>query len=211
MTSVVRLVDPDDVVNKMVYALTNPVKDKLIEKAHHWPGVSSLDALMHGKPLVASRPLHFFREEGGMPEVVSLSIFRPTPFKGLPQEEFATMIEERIRAVEEAAAVERRRTGDQVLGRRAILAQKWSARPTSREPRRQLDPRAAARSKWSRIEALMRNRAFRDAYVAAREAFVAGLRDIVFPAGTYWLRRFVQAACAPCPAPGWTTPRGFPN
>lgn len=201
-TSVVRLVDPSDVVDKMVYALTNPVKDKLVEKAHHWPGVSSLDALMHGKTLVASRPRHFFRDEGGMPDVVSLSISRPTAFKNLSQEEFAAMVDLRIRAIEESTAHERRLTGDRVAGRRAVLAQKWSARPMSREPRRQLDPRVAARSKWSRIEALLRDRAFRDAYIAARDSFVAGVRDAVFPAGTYWLRRFVQATCAPSPVPG---------
>jgi len=51
-TSVVRLVDPADVIEKMIYALTNPVKDGLVEKAHDWPGASSLHALMHGKPLV---------------------------------------------------------------------------------------------------------------------------------------------------------------
>jgi hypothetical protein len=118
---------------------------------------------MHGKPLVASRPRHFFRDEGAMPDVVSLSIPRPTPFKELSQTEFTAMVAERIRSVEQAVAAERSRTGIQVLGRRAILAQKWNRRPTSREPRRQLDPRIAARSKWSRIEALMRNRAFGDA------------------------------------------------
>jgi REP element-mobilizing transposase RayT len=200
-TSVVRLVDPGDVVDKMVYALTNPVKDKLVEKAHHWPGVSSLDALMHGKTLVASRPRHFFRDEGGMPDVVSLSISRPTAFKDLSQKEFAAMVDLRIRAIEESTADQRRLTGVRVVGRRAVLAQNWSARPMSREPRRQLDPRVAARSKWSRIEALLRDRAFRDAYIAARDSFVAGVREAIFPAGTYWLRRFVQATCAPSPVP----------
>jgi hypothetical protein len=159
----VRLVDPGDIVDKIVYAICNPVKDNLVDKAHHWPGASSLDAFMHGKPLVASRPRHFFRDEGAMPDVVSLSIPRPTPFKELSQNEFTAMVAERIRSVEQAVAAERSRTGIQVLGRRAILAQKWNRRPTSREPRRQLDPRIAARSKWSRIEALMRNRAFGDA------------------------------------------------
>src|SRR3954447_6932906 len=43
-TSVVRLVDAADVIEKMVYALTNPVKDALVEKAKDWPGVSSLEA-----------------------------------------------------------------------------------------------------------------------------------------------------------------------
>ena len=76
---------------------------------------------------------------------------------------FATLVLERIRAIEATAAAKRRRAGAQVLGRRAVLDQRWSARPASREPRRQLDPRVAARGKWSRIEALLRHRAFRAA------------------------------------------------
>jgi REP element-mobilizing transposase RayT len=199
-TSVVRLVDPNDLLDKMTYALSNPVKDRLVERAHHWPGASSLDSLMHAKPLTATRPRHFFREEGGMPAVVSLEISRPQGFDDLTEREFAALVLERVRAVEVDVATERRRTGAHILGRKAVLAQKWSGRPATREPRRQLDPRVAARSKWSRIEALMRNRDFRAAYAAARDAFVGGMRDVVFPAGTYWLRRFVQAACAPEPS-----------
>ena len=198
-TSVVRLVDPNDIVDKMTYALSNPVKDHLVEKAHHWPGASSLDVLMHAKPLTATRPCHFFREDGDMPEVVSLEISRPKEFDDLTDRAFAALVLERIHAVESDVAAERHRTGTHVLGRKAVLTQKWSDRPATREPRRQLDPRVAARNKWSRIEALMRNRDFREAYAAAREVFVAGIRDVLFPAGTYWLRRFVQAICAPPP------------
>ena len=198
-TSVVRLVDPDDIVDKMTYALSNPVKDRLVEKAHHWPGASSLDALMYGKPLIATRPRHFFREDGDMPEILSLETSRPRAFKDMNDKAFSALVLERIHTVEDNVAAERQRTGAHVLGRKAVLAQKWSWRPATREPRRQLDPRVAARSKWSRIEALMRNREFRAAYAAAREAFIAGVRDVVFPAGTYWLRCFVQAVCAPNP------------
>ncbi len=79
--SVVRLVDPNDVIDKMTYAITNPVKDSMVEKAHHWPGVTSLDALVHVRPLTAARPTHFFREDGPMPEVVSLSFGRPEGFE----------------------------------------------------------------------------------------------------------------------------------
>ena len=136
-----------------------------------------------------------------MPEIASLSFARPQGFDDISTKAFAVLIFERVRAAEESAAAERRRTGASVLGRRAVLDQKWSDRPGTREPRRQLSPRVAARSKWSRIEALMRNRAFRDAYAAARASFAAGIRDVIFPPGTYWLRRFTQAICAPCPAP----------
>ncbi len=136
-----------------------------------------------------------------MPPVVTLTFAKPLGFEDMSQRVFADLVLAGIHAVEETAAAERRRTGAQVVGRRALLRQDWSARPQSREPRRQLDPRVAARSKWSRVEALLRNRAFRDAYAAARNAFIAGLRDVVFPAGTYWLSRFTGAICSPA-APG---------
>src|SRR6185436_20632669 len=115
-TSVVRLVDPDDVITKMTYALTNPVKDGLVEKAHHWPGVSSLGPLLHRKGLVAQRPRHFFREAGSMPEAVSLAFARPSGFNDRTDAEFASLVQERIRAVEESAAAERARAGGHVIG-----------------------------------------------------------------------------------------------
>ena len=199
-TSVVRLVDPTDVVEKMTYALTNPVKDGLVERAHHWPGVSSLESLKHGSPMVASRPKHFFREDGTMPESVSLAFAKPRGFEQLSTPEFAALVLARVRQVEELAAVERRREGTRVLGRKAVLGQRWSQRPASREPRRELSPRVAARSMWSRIEAIMRNKAFRDAYLQARALFIKGARHVLFPAGTYWLRRFARARCDASPA-----------
>ena len=52
-----------------------------------------------------------------------------------------------------------------------------------------------------RIEAPLRNRAFRDAYAAARASFAIGIRNVIFPAGTYWLRRITQAICASWPKP----------
>lgn len=200
-TSVVRLVDPNDIVDKAVYALSNPVKDRLVERAQLWPGASSFAALTHGKPLTASRPRHFFRDEGAMPGVLSLEISRPKEFAGPGAGEFTKLVLERISIVERNMAAELRRTGTAVLGRRGVLVQKWSARPVTREPRRLLDPTVAARSKWNRIEALLRNRDFREAYSAAREAFVAGIRDVLFPPGTYWLRRFANVACVADPAP----------
>jgi len=52
----------------MTYALTNPVKDGLIDRAHHWPGASSLFAHLDHRPITARRPSRFFRRDGAMPE-----------------------------------------------------------------------------------------------------------------------------------------------
>jgi len=61
--------------------------------------------------------------------------------------------------------------------------------------RRNLRPRVAARSKWARIEALQRNRAFLVDYAAARAGWHEGA-TVLFPMGTYWLRRFANVPIA---------------
>ena len=136
-----------------------------------------------------------------MPETVELSFARPPEHDHLSTAEFSALVTERIRQVEESIAVERRRNGTTVIGRKGVLCQAWSGRPASRKPRRGLVPRIAARNKWNRIEALRRNRSFVDAYIAARARFIDGVRDVLFPAGTYWLRRFARALCVPLSLP----------
>jgi REP element-mobilizing transposase RayT len=75
--SVVRLVDRQDVIDKLVYTATNPVKDHLVERVHHWPGINGLHALLTSQPLRANRPWHFFRRDGAMPEAVELRLTLP--------------------------------------------------------------------------------------------------------------------------------------
>lgn len=75
------------------------------------------------------------------------------------------------------------RTGRRVLGRRAVLAQPWHDCPVSFEPRRNLRPRVATRSKWARIEALLRNRAFAAEYADSRARWRDGV-PAVFSPGT---------------------------
>ena len=149
---VVQLVDRQDVIDKLVYTATNPVKDHPVDRVHHWPGVNGLRALLTSRPLRARRPQHFFRRDGAMPEAVELRLILP-PELG-PETAVLEELRQRVAAVEEAMAVERQRTGRRVLGRRAVLQQSWRAQPQSTEPRRNLRPRVAARSQWSRIEAL---------------------------------------------------------
>jgi len=186
---VVRLVDAIDVMRKLVYTATNPVKDRLVERAHQWPGVNGLAQLMAQRPLRATRPRHFFRADGAMPEEVTLHLVLP-PELGDPNS-FREELRQQVAAVEVAVAAERRGTGAAVLGRRAICRQSWRESPRTCEPRRNLRPVIAARSPWSRIEALQRNREFVAAYREARDRWLAGTASI-FPVGTYWLRRFAN-------------------
>jgi hypothetical protein len=187
---------PDDLMDKLVYIATNPVKDGLVERVHHWPGPKFLRALLTGTPLRAHRPTHFFREDGPMPATVELHLRLPDhiPDHGA----FLAELERRVHAVEEACAQQRRATGRGVVGRRRILRQSWRDSPSSHEPRRGLRPRVAARSKWVRIAKLQRDAAWDRAYRDARKCLLAGL-PAVFPYGTYWLRKYANVQVAPPP------------
>jgi putative transposase len=112
-----------------------------------------------------------------------------------PAADMLAELRDRVLAVEVERAPERQRAGGRVCGRRAVLAQSWRGQPTSREPRRNLRPRVAAQNKGGRIEALLRNRAFVEAYTTARAAWREGVTAL-FPPGTYWLCRFAQVAVA---------------
>jgi len=194
-TCVVRLVDREAVLDKLAYTAANPVLNHLVERVHHWPGVNGLTALLHGRRLRATRPSHFFRPDGPMPDELEMTLTLP-PELG-PAELVRTELRERVARIEADRAEERRRTGDRVLGRRAVLAQSWRDQPGSHEPRRNVRPQVASRSRWARVEALLRNRAFTRDYAVARARWQDGLAA-VFPPGTYWLQRFAPVHAWPC-------------
>ncbi|MGE5180828.1 MAG: hypothetical protein ACM31C_02140 [Acidobacteriota bacterium] len=185
-TCVVEVVGLDDLLDKLVYVATNPVKDGLVERVHHWPGPKFVQALLTGTTLHAHRPKHFFRDEGPMPAEVELELGLPAH---IADAELLAELRRRIAEVEETCARERLATGRRVVGRRGVLRQSWRDCPTSREPRRNLRPRVAARCQWARIAALQRNKEWIATYREARERWRAG-EQVTFPYGTYWLRRF---------------------
>ncbi|MBA3396671.1 MAG: hypothetical protein H0T89_28830 [Deltaproteobacteria bacterium] len=194
--SVVELVTREALLDKLVYVATNPVKDGLVERAHHWPGPNFVSALMTRKPMRARRPKHFFREAGPMPLDVELELKLPDDFER--QDDFLAELARKITEAEDAFARERHRTGRAVLGRKRVLRQSWRDNPASHEPRRRLRPRVATRDKWRRIAALQRNKAWEAEYREARAAWCAGM-PADFPYGTYWLRRFANVRVKPPP------------
>jgi len=191
--SVVELIETQDVLAKLVYVATNPVKDDLVERVHHWPGINGYRALISGTMLRATRPRHFFRSEGPLPAVIEAKLSLPAELGD--REAFLVRLQELVTAFEAEAKDKRARSGRAVIGRRHVLRQSWRASPKTFEARRALNPRVAARNMWSRVEALLRNKAFVRAYQEARAAWRDGLQA-VFPAGTYWLRRYANVQVA---------------
>jgi REP element-mobilizing transposase RayT len=194
-TSVVRLVEANDVLDKMTYAFTNPTAADLVDSVEEWPGVTTFQATLSSGHITATRPKHFFRDDGQMPEIVSLPIARPRGFADLRQSEWANLVTERVRAKENDHRQRRAVKGITVLGRERILRQDPFDCPPGQAPRFQMSPRVAAKNKWARIEALLRNRGFIERYREAFLGHMAGLANVLFPFGTYWMRKFGKVAC----------------
>jgi putative transposase len=199
-TSVVRLLEAKDVLDKMVYAYANPAAANLVDTIEEWPGVSSFQAALTSGQLTATRPTFFFRSGGKdakdvLPDVVTLPIVRPRAFADCTQVEWSSLLTEQVHDVESDHRARRVAAGKTVLGREAILAQNPFACPQSAEPHFGISPRIAAKSKWTRIEALQRCKEFLDSYARAIKAWMLGAAEVVFPFGTYWMRRFARVVC----------------
>jgi len=206
-TSVVRLVDPIDVMRKIIYSAVNPVKDHLVERCADWPGVNTYGDLIAGRELTIERPKHFFRDAGPTPPRVTLRCEIPAAL-GVNSEAFLRELSGAVSAEEQRLLRQRQREGKRVLGARAICSQSWSSSPDKlawergRRPKRlvstfRISPRVAARDPWSRLEALVRNQEFVDRYRKARSAWLDD-KAVTFPPGTYWLKRFMRVAVETC-------------
>jgi hypothetical protein len=193
-TNAVHLTEREDVIRKLVYTFTNPVAAGLVERVMDWPGANGYEALITGKRLRATRPRFFFAEDSDLPDEVEIHLRIP-PELG-DHDEIVAEVKRRVEEFEASEAARRAATGRRVLGRNAVMRQSWKTSPKSRKPRRGLRPTIAAKNLWARLERIQRNRDFLRDYRTARSAMLART-PIPFPAGTYWLRRFVGVEVAP--------------
>jgi putative transposase len=175
----VELLEEQDVIRKMGYTLANPVKARLVNRARQWEGATSA-GMVFGRARQIVRPHRFFSED--MPEVVELELTRPECCDGLGDAEILALVEADVSRREAKHA-----TRGKAMGMSRVRKQDWNASPASFELRRGLQPTIAGASKWARIEALQRSKEWLIEYRAALAQFVAGVRDVVFPTGTWWM------------------------
>ena len=191
--SAVALEDSDDVVEKIAYTLANPARAGLVRRGRQWPGVWSDPQWMGGPGERVERPGHYFAKDGSMR--MSEELVFSVPPGVASAEAFQAQVLTRLKELEDEATAEREARGVAVVGAPRVLKQKRTARP-SREPRRVLNPRIAARDKWRRIAALARLASFLDRHREALVRFCRGEQHVVFPLGTYLMRVRYGVSCA---------------
>ncbi|MCP3981149.1 MAG: hypothetical protein GY716_17765 [bacterium] len=191
--SQVLLESAEDVLGKIVYTLTNPTSAGLVAHSDQWPGARSRVQAIGGPERTVDRPAGFFRPDGPVPPTEQLALTVPPALADY--RDWRQELEQRISARETEVRQEFRAKNSRFLGRRRILRQSPTARPTGGEPRRGLNPRVAARNKWRRIETLQRLKQFVSDYREAWRQYAEGDHRVVFPFGTYAMRIQFQVRC----------------
>lgn len=187
------LPDDIDLVDKCVYALLNPCAADLVERASEWPGLSSW-AMEYGQPRVTMRPDHLFGEE--MPREVPLELVRPPVMLELSDDQLRNEIRRRVEERATELARKRKAEGRRVLGVRGVLAQRPSDAPVRPAEHFGTRPRVSTRSVWSKLDAIRRSREFLIEYRDALASYLSGVRDALFPRGTYAMRVRFGVRCA---------------
>ena len=186
----VKLLDLDAAERKLVYALLNPSRAGLTSPSD-WPGLTSA-GLRCGDTIEALRPEMFFSRKRS--ECVSASLEPVSlPFES-PLEESELRIGELLQAgIEECRrGIERR--GGRLLGREGVLAASRDRRGRRRV--RHLNPRFASRDRGLLAAAVASAREFENDHEEAKQSYIAGQRNVCFPAGTYGYRTLLGVRVA---------------
>jgi REP element-mobilizing transposase RayT len=183
----------EDVFDKLAYVLANPVSAALVPRASEWPGLWTSPDQIGAGPRTVNRPERFFLKEGPLPETAQLELVCPTGFDSV--EELRSSLSAELAEREQLAERKLDGEGRTFLGAQKALAQDPFDRPNTAEPRHKLKPRIACLDKEKRVAALLRLRAFFDSYRLAWLEFAEGLRDTMFPHGTYWMKIAYGVRC----------------
>lgn len=190
----------EDKLDRMVYTMANGTSSGLVEKADQWPGLCARPEDLKGRVFRATKPDFFFDPHGKMPDELTLVIEPPPGCEEWDLDDLVAHLRERIT---EREAVAYEKYNGRFVGVEAILATDPFDSPRTREPRRKPSMRIAAKHSHERIHAIHELKEFEREHAEARERWCAGDLDVVFPAGTWWMKHFTPARVQKPPEPSW--------
>ena len=195
--SAIPLHSADDVLDKIVYCLANPVRAEQVPTADQWPGL--LLGPHHGldKAYGATKPNRFFRKKSRrIPGYARILLTKPAVLAHLSDDEYVELVAQRLAEREAEIAAELDSEGREFAGIETVMNRDPFSTAKSWEAKRVRDPQVAARDKELRIHLIEARQAFLEDYQRARDKWRRGRRRTAFPAGTYWMRVFFNVRCA---------------
>lgn len=203
--NVITLGEEQDIINKIAYVAANPVSAGLVRQPSHWPGLT----IWRPRRVEVCRPSAYFDPDGQCPPALTLRAELPSTTE---KANFMARLKRAVTARVAEACRALTRAHRTFLGRAAVLKERTQTRAQSPGPKGQRTPTVAAGNPSTRARLFALLADFRAAYRVARLAWRSGLRDVVFPFGTWAVRVFYGAATASAPsAPPGIRPPGPPG
>ena len=186
--------DDASLEQQLLYAVTNPVKDGLVDRAAHWKGVSSYKQLATGEvdrytyidwtAWHRAGGKHSRKPPEAFTETVEVELSPIPAWAGLPAHKRQALFRRRVRELEQDYREQREREGRHVMGKRKLEKLDPRARPKTRKPRTR-QPLVHASTVAGRREFEAGWRAYLEAYYHASGLYLAGEFDVEFPAGSF--------------------------
>jgi len=203
--STVALETPESILEKMAYTVANPTTSGVVKRPEQWPGVrSGVDELGQRVYRVTRPDFYFGKNDPNWPEEVELRLSWPDALRreyAGDEPRMRSLVQEHVeRLVASAHKVARERRWRFPGASRALRSSPYQ-RATSYEPLRARNPTFAVGSgnRDAFFAAVAKLRTFRAAYRAALEKWRSGIRDVVFPYGTWLMQALHSARVAPGP------------
>jgi REP element-mobilizing transposase RayT len=180
-------------VERLEYGLSQGCKENLVERVRDWPGVHAARAILDNEPLTGywfNRSQEYAARRRGedfdrlrYAEEVTVELSPLPCWQHLSDKTYKDRVASLVKGIEERAAAERKRTGQPVLGVKAILAQDPLQRPACLDRSPAPLFHAATRTMWQTLYDAYAwfVAAFRD----ASEKLRAGDRAAPFPRGSF--------------------------
>ncbi len=197
------ILTPEAMVRSLAYLIANPVLALAVRYAKDWPGAKTLARDIGTRVVRVARPPFFFDPTNPQwPEWIELKLEMPEMliehYGSLEAAQKA--IEDEVRVLEREALQKSKQSGRPFAGARRVLRTKHTVRANSDEELGSRNPRfAAGGDPEAKAAAIRKFRAFDRAYDVALAAWRAGDRQVIFPAGTWWMRVHHGARCQPPP------------
>jgi len=187
------LVTPTAVFDKIVYTLTNPVKDGLVRDYRKWPGFNTRPSDWRGRLRRVKRPDYYFKNT---PEEIEYRITAPSQLVHGDVEVLIGEVETAIRERQSQAAMDLASQGRSFKGIKAIIRTNPFDSPCTARAVGKLKPQIAAGGDGEALErAIGALKAFRIAYREAWLLFKRGAKAAVFPGGTLLMHRRYGLPC----------------
>lgn len=203
-------------ISHCAYTEANPCSAHLVDTAETWESVTSAK-LEYGEEVSMERPNYGLwgrvggKNKGRMnraraeycgrikcPEVASFRLVRPPSMDGGSQKQTRTEVRTQIKALEQEAREKRDASNIGVKGMKRVRRVHHESKPSTQETHFETEPEVSGEDPEVRRSIRLEYRAFVNKYRHAFEVY-RQKGDAVFPVGTWWMKRCLNAKCG-CPS-----------